>query len=198
MFHDFSYGATLASSIRGAWRIEDVLREGAARLRLSLHAREPGPHNAEPGSARAAARPQPDPRHEYLGMFGIVEEFILPFVLDHARPALERRRLSGSARSQFRRRGSQAHPSVQALPRERSSDGFPVECEVIGPPEAIGAKVLAHDPLAVALLILHDRVDDAGRITSAASATTPTSTLCSRACSSITGSRRRSTPSSTR
>ena len=32
--------------------------------------------------------------------------------------------------------------------------GFPVECEVIGPSEAIGAEVLRHDPLAVALVIL--------------------------------------------
>jgi hypothetical protein len=32
--------------------------------------------------------------------------------------------------------------------------GFPVECQMIGPSEAIGAKVLSHDPLAVGLLIL--------------------------------------------
>ena len=25
--------------------------------------------------------------HEYLAMFGLVEEFILPYVVDHARPA---------------------------------------------------------------------------------------------------------------
>ena len=36
MFHDFSYGATLASSIRAAWRIEDVLPEGA---RLDFNSR---------------------------------------------------------------------------------------------------------------------------------------------------------------
>ena len=32
--------------------------------------------------------------------------------------------------------------------------GFPVECRVIGPSEAIGAEVLRHDPLAVGLVIL--------------------------------------------
>lgn len=32
--------------------------------------------------------------------------------------------------------------------------GFPVDCQVIGPSEAIGAKVLSHDPLAVGLVIL--------------------------------------------
>ena len=32
--------------------------------------------------------------------------------------------------------------------------GFPVECQMIGPSEAIGAEVLKHDPLAVGLVIL--------------------------------------------
>jgi hypothetical protein len=32
--------------------------------------------------------------------------------------------------------------------------GFPVECRMIGPSEAIGAEVLRHDPLAVGLVIL--------------------------------------------
>ena len=32
--------------------------------------------------------------------------------------------------------------------------GFPVECKMIGPSEAIGAEVLKHDPLAVGLVIL--------------------------------------------
>jgi hypothetical protein len=32
--------------------------------------------------------------------------------------------------------------------------GFPVECQVIGPSEAIGQEILRHDPLAVALVIL--------------------------------------------
>ena len=29
MYHDFNYEATLASSIRAAWQIEDVLPEGS-------------------------------------------------------------------------------------------------------------------------------------------------------------------------
>ena len=32
--------------------------------------------------------------------------------------------------------------------------GFPVECEMIGPSEAIGSKVLSHDPLSIGLVIL--------------------------------------------
>ena len=32
--------------------------------------------------------------------------------------------------------------------------GFPVECQMIGPSDAIGAEILKHDPLAVGLVIL--------------------------------------------
>ena len=68
---------------------------------------------------------------------------------------------------------------------------------MIGPSEAIAAEVLRHDPLAVALVILMiewmtqehyvGSVRDDGDLDP-----------CSRACSSITGWRKRSTPSSTR
>ncbi|HMZ21054.1 MAG TPA: hypothetical protein PLD20_24185, partial [Blastocatellia bacterium] len=33
--------------------------------------------------------------------------------------------------------------------------GFGTDCQIIGPPEAVAANVLAHDPLAVAIAILH-------------------------------------------
>ena len=59
--------------------------------------------------------------------------------------------------------------------------GFPVECEVIGPSEAIGAEILRHDPLAVGLVDPDDRVDDPAALSRHRSATTATSTLCSRA-----------------
>ena len=90
MFHDFSYGATLASSIRAAWRLEDVLPPGA---RLDFNRRF-----MPEGLARTNAAPGLDVMqrqvlnqvrgHEYLSIFGLVEEFILPFVLDHARTQL--------------------------------------------------------------------------------------------------------------
>jgi hypothetical protein len=39
--------------------------------------------------------------------------------------------------------------------RAEFQKGFSTECEVIGPPEAIAEAVLKHEPLSVALLILH-------------------------------------------
>ena len=91
--------------------------------------------------------------HEYLALFGLVEEFILPFVLDHARP-----QLNGDdhrVRALLNFAGEEAkHIHLFRLFHRRFTDGFGTPCEAIGPAEAIAAEVLRHDPLAVALVIL--------------------------------------------
>ena len=90
MYHDFNYEATLASSLRAAWQLDDVLREDE-ELDFS--------RNFMPESLARTAELETltgDQRrvlnqiaaHQYLSIFGLVEEFILPFVLDHARPHL--------------------------------------------------------------------------------------------------------------
>jgi hypothetical protein len=90
----------------------------------------------------------------YLGIFGLVEEFILPFVLDHARPQLQGDDYRVRALLQFA--GEEAkHIHLFKSFREEFKRGFGHDCAVIGPPEAIAQAVLAHDPLAVALTILH-------------------------------------------
>ena len=90
----------------------------------------------------------------YLVMFGLVEEFILPFVLDHARPRLAGDDYRTRALLHF---ASEEAKHIQLFKRfrEEFDAGFGHRCEVIGPPEAVAAKVLAHSPLAVALLTLH-------------------------------------------
>jgi P-aminobenzoate N-oxygenase AurF len=90
----------------------------------------------------------------YLVMFGLVEEFILPFVLDHARPRLADDNYRTRALIQF---ASEEAKHIQLFKRFRAEfdAGFGHHCEVIGPPEAVAAKVLSYSPLAVALLTLH-------------------------------------------
>src|SRR5262245_61621644 len=90
----------------------------------------------------------------YLVMFGLVEEFILPFVLDHARPRLAGDDYRARALIQF---ASEEAKHIQLFKRFRDEfdAGFGHHCEVIGPPEAVAAAVLSHSPLAVALLTLH-------------------------------------------
>jgi hypothetical protein len=155
MYHDFNYEATLASSIRAQWQLDDVLRTDQ-ELDFS--------RNFMPESlARTAAIESLNPfeqrvlnqisAHQYLSIFGIVEEFILPFLFDHARPALRGDDWRIRALLNF---ASEEAKHIHLFKRFHDAfvRGFPVECRVIGPSEDIGAEVLRHDPLAVGLVIL--------------------------------------------
>ncbi len=155
MYHDFDYERTLASSLRAQWMLDDVLGEDQD-LDFSL--------NFMPESlARTAAVPSLNPSeqrilnqisaHQYLSIFGIVEEFILPFLLDHTRQALSDDDWRVRALLNFA--GEEAkHIHLFSRFHAAFVRGFPVECQVIGPSDAIGREVLRHDPLAVGLLIL--------------------------------------------
>ena len=155
MYHDFNYEATLSSSLRAQWQLDDVLR---ADQDLDFS------RNFMPESlARTAAVTSLNPfeqrtlnqisAHQYLCIFGVVEEFILPFLLDHARPHLLNDDWRVRAILNF---ASEEAKHIHLFKRYHAAfvRGFPVECEMIGPSEAIGAEVLRHDPLAVALVIL--------------------------------------------
>jgi hypothetical protein len=155
MYHDFNYEATLASSLRAQWQLDDVLRRDQ-ELDFS--------RNFMPESlARTAELEQLSPfeqrilnqisAHQYLSIFGVVEEFILPFLLDHARPSF--REDDWRIRAILNFAGEEAkHIHLFKRFHQAFVRGFPVECQVIGPSEAIGAEILKHDPLAVGLVIL--------------------------------------------
>ena len=155
MHHNFNFHDVLRASARASWEIEDVLPPGS-RLDFSR------PFMPE-ALARTAAIPflnEDEARilnqirgHEYLALFGLVEEFILPFVLDHARPQLNEddhrvRALLGFASEEAKH----IHLFRQFHALFTASFGTP--CATIGPAEAIAAEVLRHDPLSVALVIL--------------------------------------------
>jgi hypothetical protein len=155
MYHDFNYEATLSSSLRAQWQLDDVLREDQ-ELDFS--------RNFMPESlARTGAISTLNAfeqkvlnqisAHQYLTIFGVVEEFILPFLLDHARPHLLNDDWRVRAILNF---ASEVAKHIHLFKRYHAAfaRGFPVECEMIGPSEAIGAEVLRHDPLAVGLVIL--------------------------------------------
>jgi len=91
---------------------------------------------------------------EYLYMFGLVEEFILPFVLDQTRPHLHGD--DYRVRALLRFAGEEAkHIHLFKRFRSEFESGFGSDCQVIGPPEAISRAVLAHHPLAVGLVTEH-------------------------------------------
>lgn len=92
--------------------------------------------------------------HTYLAMFGLVEEFILPFILDHARPFINGDDYRARAFLEFASEEAK-HIHLFRTFREAFTEGFGMACDVIGPPDAIGRHVLSHPPLSVALLTLH-------------------------------------------
>jgi hypothetical protein len=153
---EYTYRDTLAAAERVNWRIEDIIG-GDKRLDFS-----------KPFVPETLARVQPltflnkDERlalnhirgNAYLYIFGFVEEFILPFVLDHARPQLDGD--DYRVRALLRFAGEEAkHMQLFKRFREEFERGFGSDCQVIGPADEFARAVLAHHPLAVALTTLH-------------------------------------------
>lgn len=156
MNHGYTYQSALAASEGIKWRIEDIIGddkrldfkkpfmpESLARVDelQFLTADEKRVLNQIRGNT-------------YLCIFGLVEEFILPFILDHARPQLQGDDYRVRALLQF---ASEEAKHIQLFKRfrEEFEQGFGTRCAVIGPPEEIARAILAHDPLAVTILILH-------------------------------------------
>lgn len=156
MNHGYSYQAALSSSEVMRWRIEDIIG-GTKRLDFSRPFMPESFARAEPLSFLTADEKRTLNQirgNAYLSIFGLVEEFILPFVIDHARPQLQGDDYRVRALLQF---ASEEAKHIQLFKRFRKEfeDGFGTECPVIGPPEAIASAILAHDPLGVALTTLH-------------------------------------------
>ncbi|MBK8909057.1 MAG: hypothetical protein IPM60_14525 [Rhodospirillales bacterium] len=156
MYHDYTYESALAASHRASWRIEDIIGEGK---HLDF---------GKPFLPESLARVQPltflSPEEQrtlnqirgnaYLTIFGLVEEFILPFVLDHARPRLHGDDVRTRAFLAFAAEEAK-HIHLFKQFRMDFEAGFGTRCDVIGPPQEIAHAVLSHHPLAVALTILH-------------------------------------------
>jgi len=151
----YSYQETLQISEKSNWRVEDLiggdkrldfsrpfLPESLARLDSLdfLTTEEKVLLNQIRG-------------YGYLYTFGLVEEFILPFVLDHVRAQLNVDDYRTRALLHFAGEEAKHIQLFRAFEAE-FKQGFVTYCETIGPAEEIGRAVLAHHPLGVALVIL--------------------------------------------
>jgi len=151
----YNYQDTLAASVKANWRVEDIIG-GDKRLDFN-----------KPFMPDSLARVnsmdflREDEKillnqirgYGYLYTFGLVEEFILPFVLDHVRAHLDEDDYRTRALLQF---ASEEAKHIQLFKKfaDEFKQGFVTFCETIGPPEEIGKAVLSHGPLGVALVIL--------------------------------------------
>jgi hypothetical protein len=156
MTYPYSFKDCLQRAERITWRVEDLMSEDKA---LDF---------AKPFMPEDLARTEPldflSPAerlklnqirgHAYLAIFGLVEEFILPFVLDHARPEVSGESFQARAFLEFAAEEAK-HIHMFRTFREAFQRGFGTSCDVIGPPEDVARHVLGHPALSVALLILH-------------------------------------------
>ena len=153
---EFTYEATLAASHKANWLLEDViggpkrLDFGKPFLPESL-ARVEGLDFFDAEEKRIFNQIR---GHNYLYLFGAVEEFILPFLMDHARLQLHGDDYRIRALLQF---ACEEAKHIQLFKRFRLEfeEGFGSTCDVIGPVQEIARAVLSHHPLGVALAILH-------------------------------------------
>ena len=151
----YNYQETLAASVKANWRVEDIIG-GDKRIdftrpfmpdslaRVNAMSFLPYDEKILLNQIRG---------YGYLYTFGLVEEFILPFVLDHVRPHLNEDDYRTRALLQFASEEAK-HIHLFRKFAEEFKQGFVTNCETIGPPEEIGKAVLSHGPLGVALVIL--------------------------------------------
>jgi hypothetical protein len=93
--------------------------------------------------------------HSYLYLFGFVEEYILPFVVEHVQSRLDKAtRAEIRALLHFAEEESKHIELFQRFGEEFQA-GFNSPCGVIGPARAVAAQILSKSPLGVALSILH-------------------------------------------
>src|SRR5436189_3767029 len=148
----YNYQETLAASVKANWRVEDIIG-GDKRLDFT-----------KPFMPDSLARVESmqfltgDEKillnqirgYGYLSTFIIVEEFILPFVLDHVRPSLNED--DDRNRAFLQLAGEEVkHMQLFKIFGEEFHAGFPSDCKVIGPGSDIGKAILAHEPLSVAV-----------------------------------------------
>ena len=156
MEHHYTYQGALAASERIGWRVEDIIG-GEKQLDFSKPfmpeslARVNQLSFLSPEEKRTLNRIR---GHEYLAMFGLVEEFILPYVVDHTRLQLSGDDYRVRALLQFA--GEEAkHIHLFKSFRRDFEAGFGSKCEFIGPAEDVKKFVLSHSALGVGIAILH-------------------------------------------
>jgi hypothetical protein len=156
MKSNYSYQGALETSERVNWRIEDIIG-GEKRLDFSKPFMPESLAQVKGLSFLSAEEQRVLNQirgHEYLAMFGLVEEFILPFAVDHARAQLSGDDYRVRALLQFA--GEEAkHIHLFKTFRREFEAGFGTKCEFIGPAEDVRKFVLSHSPLGVGIAILH-------------------------------------------
>jgi hypothetical protein len=156
MKHNYSYQSALEASERISWKVDDIIG-GDKQLDFTKPFM---PESLAQVKQLSFLTPEQQLTlnqirgHEYLAMFGLVEEFILPYVVNHARSQLSGDDYRVRALLQFA--GEEAkHIHLFKRFRKEFESGFGSKCDFIGPAEDIKRFVLSHSALGVSIAILH-------------------------------------------
>jgi hypothetical protein len=156
MSHGYTYEATLEAAERVAWRIDDVIG-GTRRLDFqNAFLPESLARTAELAFLTDRQRRALNHirAHFYLHFLGLAEEFILPFMLDQARPMLHDGGVRMRALLQLALEEAK-HIDLFRRVRSEFERGFGTRCAVVGPAREVARTILSHHPLSVLLVILH-------------------------------------------
>jgi hypothetical protein len=152
----YTYRETLAASERVSWRVEDIIGDDRhldfTRPFMPESLARTGALAILPAAERLALNHIRG--NGYLCLFGLAEEFILPFVIDHVRNSLDADDYRTRALLRFASEEAK-HIHLFKRFREEFEDGFETGCDVIGPAQDIARAVLSHSPLGIGLTILH-------------------------------------------
>jgi len=151
-----TYRRCLGRSERRSWRVEELIGNGKSLDfgRPFLPAKFAGMDMPASLSPKQSLALNQISAHTYLSLFGLFEEMILPFILDHVRDHFDGDDYRVRAFLAFAAEEAK-HIHLFRCFREEFRRGFGHELQVIGPAAEIARGIFAFPPLAVALITLH-------------------------------------------
>lgn len=152
----YSYKATLEAAHKVNWRIEDIIG-GDKRIDFTKPFMPEALAGVEAIACLNAAEKQILNQirgNSYLYLFGLVEEFIVPLVLEHVQTIGTDDIVATQAFLCFAEEEGK-HINLFRRFSDEFAAGFGSACGVIGPARAIADAILQHSSLGVALVVLH-------------------------------------------
>jgi hypothetical protein len=155
--HNYDYGSAYRQSLQVNWQVDDIIGgEKTLDFRRSFLPEVWVDADAlDFLSEKEKLTVNHIRSHSYLYLFGFVEEYIVPFVVQHVQG-----RIHKAAPEELRALLHFAEEEVKHIELfqrfcQEFRGGFGSTCDVLGSPEKVAAAILSKSPLGAGLSILH-------------------------------------------
>ena len=155
--HNYDYGSAYRQSLQVNWQVDDIIGgEKTLDFRRSFLPEVWVDADAlDFLSEKEKLTVNHIRSHSYLYLFGFVEEYIVPFVVQHVQG-----RIHKAAPEELRALLHFAEEEVKHIELfqrfcQEFRNGFGSTCDVLGSPEKVAAAILSKSPLGAGLSILH-------------------------------------------